>query len=685
MRDDELFEEIIEEEPPEKRSNALLITGILLILIIAFMVYILKKRSSAAKAIFMILLFSGIFLSANPALAATAVALVVAPSGEEPNANINWILPLPTPDYFHEAGAYVQYQGDISLSSGKNISDNEIKFFISGNEDVVLKEEGEIWVINEDPAVNPGLIHLGGFEYASSTDKLAYDKIFEIPIAVSHIGEGAARFYLQFQGEHVASGNLRWLIAYREATIQAAGEGGLYISLEPDKTEASVGDEINWTVTINNNLPCMQYKTDVMLIIDISATMGQAGKNGTKLDDAVIAAETFIGLMDSAYNKLGLASYSNDGYLNAALTLDYAEVESEIEALGIINMTCISCGINIANREIIDNGRPEAALYHVLMTDGLANYCISDDSGAIVTGWGCGLGDPSESDAIAQADLSDEADITIYTIGFMVPGSAVDLMEDIADHTDGQYFDAPDAETLEQAYEVIAGLISGNSPATKIEIDIPDELEVTEHDAYCRIEGSKLICDGEGQKGWDLLCGGESGELSLTFTTKIVSGEGQEIEVIATVFNAGGKKKEDTKIIKIVSQPTAEIISPDASSWQTGDFEASFRYVAHVDGPDLAACEYRIESRPEGGEYATTVSWISAGNCSSTEEFLTEGITITVGEGEGKNCRHQGREGQETCRISVRAIDLAGTESAETGDWQKVYHIDWIPPEIKIE
>ena len=532
--------------------------------------------------------------------------------------------------------------------------------------------------------------------------------------------------------------------------------------------------------------------------------------------------------------------------------------------------------------------RPEALYFHVLMTDGAANQCIVSCTDDGCTGSGsCPSGKTPYTQAVDEAKKSKNAGIVIHTIGFNVSSgsNAEELMEDIAKETGGQYFRAATGEELEKVYKAIAGLITGESPGTKVKIYIPDEFEYTGYDGdgwSCTydVSDNSLTC-GE----WDLLCGGLTDVPPLTFTTKAVSGSpGQEIEFIAVVYNDAEKQKEATEIVFIQGQPSAEIISP-AESWQKESFTATFRYFQDsAAAPDLAVCEYQVESksaiamafaaatpssiepwsgftktawgsgstnmqdpyntyymdsraqfiilkselndlgvhegeitafhlqnyqlpgRPslsnfrirlkhtgkttvtawEGGwtdcfgpttipkgdltvgewkqysclapfawngtdnlmidisrndtawasgggmfrrqinspdrmvagrcdmcslysydsgitygirynfvpairisvlsspappepESVITVPWTSAGNCSGSKNIeLSKEITV----GEGQNCRH---EGEDACRISVRAIDVAGTESEKTGDWQRVYYIDWTPPDIEIK
>jgi len=611
VKDDEIVDEAVKDDLLREKKNNFLIIAILILLAV-FVIYILKKRSSASKAVFVALILGGIFLLINSSLAYVFTMSAYSTTGgeESPTAKLNWINP-PDGEYIHGVSGYVQFEGEVWLENGFNIRNNELKFFISGTEDVKLKQEGDIWVIDESPGVNPELVLLGELKEIEATNKLSYNRIFQIPAGVP-LGEGASRFYVQYKGQQASAGSpWKWHIAYRSATIQSVEEGGLLISLQPDKTEVLFGEEIEWTVEIDNRLPCIRNNTDVIPIIDISGSMGSGSP--TKISQAKSAAKTFVDKLDPTYDQLGLVVYETNSELKATLTIDHGLIKNRIDALSLGNMTCISCGINTANQEMTsERARSDALYFHVLMTDGMANQCILSCTADGCTGGSCGAGKSAYGEALDQAKESKNAGIVIHTIGFDVSSgsTAEGLMKDVAKETGGQYFSASTGEELEKVYKAIAGLITGESPGTKVKIYIPDEFEFTGYDGdgwSCTHNASdnSLTC-GE----WDLSCGGLTNVPPLTFTTKAVSGSpGQEIEFIAVVYNDADKQKETAEIVFIQGQPSAEIISP-VESWQKESFTATFRYFQEsAAAPDLAVCEYQVESRSvTAAAYASPMS-----------------------------------------------------------------------------
>jgi len=699
LRDDEAVDKVVDKEPLREEGNVLLLIAILIV-IVAFIYYVLKKRPSVVKTVFVMLICSAIFFAANSALASIYMASgTYYPIGDpeegeemEPSAHITWESPLPDEhDYYHEAGSYVQFKGQIYLDGPENIKDDEIRFFITGTENVHYKKQvtppGVYWIIDEDETHN--LIDLGSYTHPSPNpvDLIHYNVVFQIPEDCPHLGKDGARLYVAFKGKHAASNTWRWIIAYQVTTIQAAGEGGLYIDLDAGQTEALPGDEIDWTVSFGNKAPCIRSATDIIPIIDVSGSMNAKMPDGqTRIKRAKDAAIAFVNKFDPNIDQLGLVSYASTSSLRSVLTLNHSSVITAINNLSVGGCTCISCGVYTANKEMSSiRGRAHALPYHILLTDGEVNMKMDGSTAAV----GCaGVWQPAYDETIYYANEANDLGITIYTIGFAMPTAGKELMEEIAELTGGQFYNAPSGDELNDAFESIAGIITGDSIGTKVRIEIPDNLEFTSYDSRCKIEGKDLVCSNLGTLG----CGDQTKLPDIKFTTRVVSGEsGQEIEVTATISNISNKEKQDSGIVILMGRPIAQIKSPEANKWLTGHdtegtfveyFEAEFEYSQDIpDTPGLASCQYRVESRVEEGAWAVTRDWSQVDEhdlCSGGGPVeLIQQITV----GTGKDCRNQG---ESVCRISVRAIDTQGTESSEAGEWRRTYHIDWIPPAIQI-
>ena len=578
VKDDEITEEEVpEKEVPEKDKGAYLMIGIL-ILVLIFIIYFWRKGSSVTKAVFMVaLVFSGIVFSGDSVLA-----------GSEPIQEGSHGLGIsqsdPRPEYIYQEDSYVQFSGDIYKVIGSPLlSDNNMKFFIGKPGEVATTTNpayGNIGIID---IANSTVNELGELapEYVNSQQRVLYDAALKIPDGLTFWGE--IWFCTQFRGRDVL-GNWHWLVYCEEATIQQKEEGCLYLDLDPNETEAEIGDEVNIKVKVDSKCPCVAFNLDVISVIDVSGSM-----EGQRIIDTKESAGTFVSMIATSSNQVGLVTYHTHSERRATLTFDYSLIEEKINDLQVPppggwppnhGWTCISCGIETANREMASGrGRQTAVPYHILMTDGQANRCISGSC----TPDGCNgttCGNPQQ-DAINQAGLSVNAGITIYTIGFQVPAAAVPLMQTIADNTGGQYFHAPTGEKLKEVYETIAGLLLGKSPGTVLKIDIdPNYFTLIDIDPRCSYDGTTLTCNIG-----NLDCGGTIMD-DFQFTLRLIDGEsGDEIEIEATVENAAGKKKEDTSTITVAAPdpPTILPIIWDHCSFVFGELSVpTFRWETSV-------------------------------------------------------------------------------------------------------
>jgi hypothetical protein len=145
---------------------------------------------------------------------------------------------------------------------------------------------------------------------------------------------------------------------------------------------------------------------DVMLIIDRSESMS----TGNKLGDAKAAAQYFITQLDSSKDRVGLVSYSDSAALNQGLTSNFATVNNKINALSSTGgYTNIGAAINTANQELATNGRSQAVLVEILLTDGLPNRPYGGAS--------ANFNEASAEYARGFAQAAHDDGITLYTIG----------------------------------------------------------------------------------------------------------------------------------------------------------------------------------------------------------------------------------------------------------------------------
>ncbi len=159
-----------------------------------------------------------------------------------------------------------------------------------------------------------------------------------------------------------------------------------------------------------------------------------------QVKDAVSLFIEYIQEVDSD-DQLGLSIYTaSDGTatLESGLTIDYDLIDTistQRQAGHYDVYTNIGAGIKNAREELLANGRPNAFKMMVLMTDGIANR----------------PGNSSQAKQYAQdqAALTAQENIPIITIS-LGSGADTNLMQAIADATEGVHFNVPGGSGIEQ-------------------------------------------------------------------------------------------------------------------------------------------------------------------------------------------------------------------------------------------
>jgi hypothetical protein len=187
------------------------------------------------------------------------------------------------------------------------------------------------------------------------------------------------------------------------------------------------------------------HNLDVVLVQDVSASMTnpvQAGATLTRLLASQIAAETFVNFLPET-DRVAVVSYSTFARLAQPLTTAKGSVTQTIYGLTLDAWTNIGEGINVSHQELISSPRylSETVKAIILLTDGQANRPVDEPTAAQY--------------ARERATAAANSGIKIYTIGF---GDDVDqsLLIDLAEIGNGEYFFAPDQDTLETIYLTIA-------------------------------------------------------------------------------------------------------------------------------------------------------------------------------------------------------------------------------------
>jgi VWFA-related protein len=168
----------------------------------------------------------------------------------------------------------------------------------------------------------------------------------------------------------------------------------------------------------------------VLLVIDISRSMGPWPFGSNALVDAQRAAKSFIDRL-SDDDEAALISFSADVYYNQSWTNDWALMKSRIDQLRVIGATSLWDAV-FSGTNVIQNRTKKKVM--IVLTDG-------EDTGSST---------PFQTALNAAID----ADVVTYTIGL---GREIeeDRLRLLASSTGGRFFAAPEAADLDQIYAEI--------------------------------------------------------------------------------------------------------------------------------------------------------------------------------------------------------------------------------------
>lgn len=193
------------------------------------------------------------------------------------------------------------------------------------------------------------------------------------------------------------------------------------------------------------------------------------------------AAKSFVDKINSTYDRIGLVTFDQNGDFQVALTSDFNSVKTAIDNLDVWSgggySTNTGDGLMIAQQHLNTEGRPEAVLSIVLMSDGRANTYRSGtgctpcppNCGSCTTVTQCNYCQASMDWATKHAQFAyNNNEAVIYTIGFgdevATYSTASGLLRNIADYGDNgrldgttlNYWQVPDEAGLRAAFEEIA-------------------------------------------------------------------------------------------------------------------------------------------------------------------------------------------------------------------------------------
>jgi Ca-activated chloride channel homolog len=186
---------------------------------------------------------------------------------------------------------------------------------------------------------------------------------------------------------------------------------------------------------------------DIVLAIDVSGSMSEAGFGGsTKIDAVKRVVHDFLGGLKN--DRVGIVIFSGEAIVLGPPTLDYAASQKLVDPIdtgSLAGGTAIGTGLATAVNVLRDSNAKSKVV--ILLTDGENNS-----------------GDISPLDASNMAQL---LGVRVYTIGAVSapseaanPDDSVDeqLMRKMATQTGGQYYSVSDANSLAEVYREVETL-----------------------------------------------------------------------------------------------------------------------------------------------------------------------------------------------------------------------------------
>ena len=216
----------------------------------------------------------------------------------------------------------------------------------------------------------------------------------------------------------------------REIFVAGAGE-------EPDTASLSL--------VLQGLGPLGRYPVDCILVIDVSATADLAQAKQFAFD--------LIGRF-SSIDRIGLVTFSTTAQLVVPLTTNRVTLKSAIGDLASSGKSGFGLGLQTARRELLNQGRDDALLVEILLTDGQNNTGI---------------------DPTVEGEVAAEGGLMMIPVGI---GTLINrnLLEGFASETGGLFFTRPSDRALDE----ILDHLSADAAASTVEVikRLPPELRL---------------------------------------------------------------------------------------------------------------------------------------------------------------------------------------------------------------
>ncbi|RLG30524.1 hypothetical protein DRN98_07285, partial [Methanosarcinales archaeon] len=307
-------------------------------------------------------------------------------------------------------------------------------------DDTFAGETIEYWIEHSIEEVENGESELDEY-YKDALDKIVNGGIECYPGYHTECNEMQMCIVVEGEGETECANNIDCMQEECEPPY-------LEIGKEANPTELLCeNSRITLTVTGKGEVCEQYYPIDVVLVFDRSGSMDDDGWDDNISDwqpigDAKIAAKNFVDLLGKN-DRAGLVSFATKANLDESLTFDHQDVKDEIDSMSAGGWTNMSNALELANEELVSNGRTDITWVEVLLSDGNNN---------------CGMKNPPGDCHQRVFDRAEEAKdngIIIYAIALGENANKT-LMERIANITGGKFYYAPTSEDLEEIYEEVA-------------------------------------------------------------------------------------------------------------------------------------------------------------------------------------------------------------------------------------
>lgn len=266
------------------------------------------------------------------------------------------------------------------------------------------------------------------------------------------------------------------------ACLHLSGASGL------DKSEAVIGEPftLNYTLTPGGELTrtINRPSADIVLVLDVSGSMDERMKNGhrqTRLEALKEASRTLINRLREleAGDRIGVVVFHELEEVKLGLTTDYNRVQQVIDGLRAGGFTNMGGGLEGA-KAMLDKSNAERKAV-IALTDGLNTHYTTTSTLSGMT-YKRAVYDHAGGRQYAKkwaGHLGDDG-IPVYTIALGQPGMGdIDhrLLEEIAERTGGEKYDADDADRLADVFDDIAEVIAVSGQLSDIQIvqPLPDD------------------------------------------------------------------------------------------------------------------------------------------------------------------------------------------------------------------